>query len=152
MEVFNPMGLKRKLLSLIFLSFLLISVVFAFSGFGYPTSSTGEKTTPITVKLGATGIAKGHLGEDYLMPEGAPIYAIADGVVFKIANWPACPGSQSHGWGGVVLIEHQIPENIDKTFDTKNAILPGSPAISNPKVVYSLYGHLKNIQVQEGQR
>jgi len=149
------MKFKVKLLfvlSFLFFTSIFIAFAFSFSGFGYPTSASGEKTAKISLGLGESwSFASGHLGEDYLLGENAPVYSIADGIVFKVASWPECPNSASHGWGGVVIIKHQIPDNINKNFDTTNATLHGSPAISNPKVVYSMYGHLKNIQVKEGE-
>jgi len=149
------MKFKVKLLfvlSFLFFTSIFIVFAFSFSGFGYPTSASGEKTAKISLGLGESwSFASGHLGEDYLLGENAPVYSIADGIVFKVASWPECPNSASHGWGGVVIIKHQIPDNINKNFDTTNATLQGSPAISNPKVVYSMYGHLKNIQVKEGE-
>ncbi len=156
MEIFKRSLCASKdfYLSVFFCFFTVVFIVFAFSfsGFGYPTSTNGEKTAKITLGPGESwSFASGHLGEDYALSENAPVYAAADGTVFKVANWPQCPFSKSHGWGGVVIIKHQIPENIDKYFDTTNVVLQGSPAISNPKVVYSMYAHLKNIQVSEWQ-
>ncbi len=147
--------MKNKLLFLGFILFFfaITSNSFAvFSNFGYPTSSSGKKTFSTSLWLGESwSFARGHLGEDYALAENEPVYAVADGTVFKVANWPECPYSRSYGWGGVVIIKHQIPDNIDKYFDTTNAVLQGSPAISNPKVVYSMHAHLKNIQASEGQ-
>lgn len=133
--------------------FLTDTFAFSFSGFIYPTSSTGKNIVPITLGLGESwDFASGHLGEDYFLSENADVYAVADGVVFKVADWPECPFAKSYGWGGVVIIKHQIPDNIDKKFNTEGTILKGSPAISYPKVVYSMYAHLKNIRVKNGQK
>ncbi|HPQ22934.1 MAG TPA: peptidoglycan DD-metalloendopeptidase family protein [Candidatus Paceibacterota bacterium] len=142
----------------------------------------------VSLGLGESwSLANGHLGEDWVLPKGAdkeiknengevkstipaelgqPVYAIADGVVFKVAPWPECPRDKSHGWGGVVLIKHQILDDVDKTFDLTNTILPDPKdneedkkaeekrvqelEKQGTKVVYSMYGHLKNIQVKEG--
>lgn len=149
------MKVKKILLTVLVLLLLFLNIcafAFSFNGFGYPTSTTGVKTGYITQGLGQSKFATGHLGEDYSMPFGANVYSIADGEIFKVAKWKECPSSLSHGWGGVVIIKHEIPKNINKKFDTKNAILKGSPATSNPKMAYSVYAHLKNIKIKEGQK
>lgn len=164
------MNLQLKWLFSIILSSLIISIIlaFSFSGFDYPLDEIVTNKEGIENLLGDSWCgwveeryvcACGHLGEDYFIEKNSSVYAVADGIVFKVANWPACPGNKNHGWGGVLVIKHEIPKEINETFDTKDTILQGnpdkgippSPATSSPKVVYSLYGHLKKIQVKENQ-
>jgi cyclophilin family peptidyl-prolyl cis-trans isomerase len=67
----------------------------------------------------------------------------------------------NHGWGSVVIIKHEIPSDLSESFNSNNSILRGnpsknikpSPVIENPKVVYTLYAHLKDIPTDlvEGQ-
>lgn len=69
-----------------------------------------------------------HLGDDVVLDAGVPISAIGEGVVV----WSEIrPGSKEHrNWGGIVVVAH------------KDAYA-GTP-------FFSLYGHLKNLAVKEG--
>jgi murein DD-endopeptidase MepM/ murein hydrolase activator NlpD len=69
-----------------------------------------------------------HTGEDWYRLDGAntvgmPVYAIADGVVAKQNPGISYPGN-------VVLIRHRLPDGRD---------------------IYSMYGHVANVSVVEGQ-
>ncbi|MFC1633146.1 M23 family metallopeptidase, partial [Patescibacteria group bacterium] len=68
-----------------------------------------------------------HAGEDWFMPAGTYVYAAANGVVKRVANY-----DDNKDYGGFVAIEHTLPDN--------------------SKVV-SIYGHLdwRRIKVSTGQ-
>ena len=134
----------------IVLSTLSFSVVWAvtFSGFVYPDSGVDSKKMNITLKLGDAWVDPyiGHLGEDFIGDPGESIYAIADGVVKIVKDWPNCPKSLNHGWGPVLIIEHELEgENV---FETKDTFITDNTQV-NPKKVYSQYGHIQNILVKE---
>lgn len=61
-----------------------------------------------------------HEGVDFVTSEDTPIYAVEDGIVTKA-------GAQA-GYGNVVVIKHTL---------------------SNGKLVYSTYGHVHTVQVQQ---
>ena len=69
----------------------------------------------------------GHLGEDYGVAEGTPVYAVASGQVILRHDDPY-PG-QKRGWGNALIIRH---------------------AISGDDAVYSQYAHLQTVLVDEG--
>ena len=77
--------------------------------------------------------ANGHLGEDWNGKRGGntdlgdPVYAIANGVVVFAQSF-------GHGWGNVVIVRHAYEEG------------------GRTKFADSLYGHLDQIHVREGQR
>jgi len=77
----------------------------------------------------------GHLGEDYGVPEGTPVYALASGEVILRRN-DQNPG-QKEGWGNAIIICHNI---------------------SDSYTIYSQYAHLQSILVdaddivQQGQQ
>lgn len=62
------------------------------------------RATPVTSPFGLRdnsqhpGISKNHKGIDYGLPEGSPVYAVADGVVAEVGS--------GTGWGTFVLIKH----------------------------------------------
>ena len=62
------------------------------------------KATPVTSPFGLRdnsmhpGISKNHKGIDYGLPEGSPVYAVADGVVKEVGS--------GTGYGNFVLIKH----------------------------------------------
>ena len=188
------MTLKSKIISLIsfslFFSFLAAPAAFAFSfsSFDEPLKPYKKEDNQgkeqiynwyISLGLGESwSFASGHLGEDYVLRAqkdvdgnniskaeiGQPVYSIADGTVFQVADWPEC-GSGNHGWGGVVLIKHQIPKDAGEKFNLAGTILLDPKAKDKKaekkrvkkleekgtKVVYSMYGHLKNIPAKKGQ-
>lgn len=61
-----------------------------------------------------------HEGVDIVSSEGTPVYSVEDGVVIR--------ARAQAGYGNVVMIKHTMP---------------------NKKVVFSIYGHLKDITVPE---
>lgn len=188
------MYFKSKIISLIFISLVFsflaapAAFAFSFSGFDKPLKPYEKEDKQgkeqiynwyVSLGLGESwSFASGHLGEDYVLRAqkdvdgnniskaeiGQPVYSIADGVVFQVANWPEC-GKGNHGWGGVVLIKHQIPEDVDEKFNLTGTILLDprakdkkaekkrvkKSAEKGTKIAYSMYGHLKNISVKNGQ-
>lgn len=80
------------------------------------------KSVPITSRFGMRW-GKLHAGIDFGVPIGTPIYAIADGVVVKAVN---DQGHSKVSWGNYVKIRH----------DGEN---------------YTLYGHMSEVVVKEGQ-
>ncbi|GEM_PF-3228711 len=114
-----------------------------------------------TVRLGGSWSKYyGHLGEDYGADPGDTVYAVADGVVELVKNWPLCDKFEkvngelkkvdsARGWGGVVIIKHDLKG--EGNFFTKDLYLPNSPVEENPEVVFSQYGHLTNLTVTNGQ-
>ncbi|MFA6427801.1 MAG: peptidoglycan DD-metalloendopeptidase family protein [Candidatus Magasanikbacteria bacterium] len=100
----------------------------------------------------------GHLGEDFAVDAGTQVKSIANGEVVKSVRWALCDKVEiidgvrkkvedSHGWGGVVIIKHEVV-NPD-VFSSDGTIITASTE-NNPTVVYSLYGHLTNIKVEDG--
>lgn len=127
----------------------------SFSGFIFPLAENKSIFNPV----GGTYLTYiGHLGEDYVIESGNDVLSIADGVVVRSFDWPLCDEYQlvngkktkitnSHGWGGVVIVEHTSPDGL--FFDSDGSILT-LPTEENPKVVYSLYGHLTDVSVKVG--
>jgi alpha-tubulin suppressor-like RCC1 family protein len=66
----------------------------------------------------------GHLGEDYGVPAGTPVYAVASGEVVLRYDDPY-PG-QNEGWGNAIIVCHNI---------------------SDSYTIYSQYAHLQSILV-----
>lgn len=120
-----------------------------FSGFGYPFAEAPK----IEVGFNDPSLlcVGGHFGEDYSLAIGTQIYPAADGIVDRVAKWPASyPGS--HKWGGVVIIKHDISSTAYK-FKTENTSLNKESKITeNPQVVYTMYAHLDNINVNPGDK
>lgn len=136
------------------LSIAGVAKAFSFSGFGSPTSKDGKTIPNLSVDFGGTSSIcdSGHYGQDYPMGLDALVYPAADGVVYKVANWDPSTSSTSHGWGGVVIIRHDISQSYYK-FKTENTALSKDSKITeNPQVVYTMYAHLYNIKVKEGDR
>ncbi len=79
------------------------------------------------------GTLRPHHGVEFYVPEGTQVLAVADGtVVFAGSDSERTFGPSANFYGNLVVIEH----------DTR---LEGQP-------VYTLYGHLSEPQVVEGQR
>jgi hypothetical protein len=110
--------------------------------------------------VGQHSAKDGHLGQDYYLKSrvdcaGKPVYAIYTGEVVEVMNhdgpyfgWP-CPGSTpDHGWGPVVVLKHTSDTGF-KVSD--NAIVPLGDCGTdrNPKVIYSLYGHLSRDSIKD---
>lgn len=67
----------------------------------------------------------GHLGDDYGAPEGTPVSAISSGEVVLAAT------GDNAGFGNAVTVKH---------------------ALADGRTVYSLYAHLKEIEVKQGDK
>jgi hypothetical protein len=106
----------------------------------------------VTYRFGSTqgGMREPHHGIEMLNPAGTAVLAAADGVVVVAGGdlepistqgqWPLVfYGPYSNFYGSLVVIEHQAP-----------ASLLASP-MALPQPIYSLYGHLSVISVEEGQ-
>ncbi len=117
------------------LAFALATVVFIFVPKNVQASLAGIWRFPLDLawnidpefQFGSVYQGVLHLGEDVEGPAGTPVYAAANGVVRRLANFPAY-----HDYGGVILIEHLN--------------VTGSNVVS-------LYGHLdpNKFRVQPGQ-
>jgi len=118
----------------IFLLLIIITIIYVFL---------------IKVNRTAMSSFKGHLGQDYYvsgqdsLTVGKPVYAVSNGrVVQVIDNTSTTYGwddSGHHGWGRVVVIEHVLPAGLNTDEST---MVTEKPNEKNPKIVYSLYGHL----------
>jgi murein DD-endopeptidase MepM/ murein hydrolase activator NlpD len=80
-------------------------------------------------KLDGIEYAGGHLAVDIKVPDGTPVYAIANGIVDKVAE-------QSTGFGNHIVIKH---ENF-----------PSLENASAKTTIYSSYNHLSQVLVAEG--
>ncbi len=141
---------------ILFLIFLPAVVYGVYTGFQLPT----KEYSSISVYLGNSwSTLYGHLGEDFIIPANKKVYASSDGIVEKAIQWDLCTETKvidgkrkkikdSHGWGGVVIIKHNSLQ--DHFFDATGAFL-SEEMNDGPTQVYSQYGHLKNLQVTEGQ-
>lgn len=77
-----------------------------------------------------------HLGEDYVVVPGTPVYAIDKGSVVHSALHatpypPEAEGKQGSNWGNIIIIAHKNPR-------TKKAF-------------FSVYGHLGECLVRKGE-
>ena len=91
-----------------------------------------------------------HHGIEMLNPAGIPVLAAADGLVVvaggdidptsRQGEWPITfYGPYSNFYGSLVVIEHQAPQAL------LDELLPA------PQPIYTLYGHLSAVSVEEGQ-
>lgn len=80
-------------------------------------------------KLDGTEYSGSHPAVDIKIPEGTPIFAIANGTVIKVSN-------QSSGFGEHIVIQHNNFPNFD------------NPALK--EVIYSSYSHLSRTLVEVG--
>lgn len=117
-----------------------------------PIQPPGQDSFDTSYRFGTTqsGLRDPHHGVEFLNPFGTPVLAAGDGVVVVAGPdmdptsphgvWPITyHGPYSNFYGNLIVIEHTLP-----------AGLAGSlPAEAQP--VYSLYGHLSQIDVQVGQ-
>jgi murein DD-endopeptidase MepM/ murein hydrolase activator NlpD len=97
----------------------------------------------------------GHLGQDYYLStgcsgtEGHPVFAVSNGTVVQVINNPDTQkgwnDEDGHSWGRVIVIKHTLAAGF-KTDDSTR--LGDSLVQANPKIVYSLYGHLMKDSVQ----
>ncbi len=82
-----------------------------------------------TYLLDGQELSGSHLAVDIKVPEGTPIYAIANGTVIKVSNITS-------GFGHHIVLQH----NNFPTLEDKNAT----------EVIYSSYSHMKETMVTEG--
>jgi len=107
----------------------------------------------VTYRFGSTqgGKRDPHHGVEFLNGFGTPVLAAGDGIVVVAGDdidpispqgtWPIeYYGPYSNFYGNLVVLEHQVPEEI------RNLIPDYAP------VIYTLYGHLSEILVKEGQQ
>lgn len=95
-------------------------------------SDTRLRTVYFTEHLGtyATGRGQGsHPGVDISMPEGTPVVSVANGIVFRAGDDPG-------GFGAYIVVKHPN--------------IPDSERADEMIVLYSVYAHLSEVQVQEG--
>jgi murein DD-endopeptidase MepM/ murein hydrolase activator NlpD len=118
-----------------------------------PIAPPGNDSLDVTYRFGSTqgGLRDPHHGVEFLNPFGTPVLAAADGKVV-VAGTDLDPTSPPGAWpitfygpymnfyGNLVVIEHAIPQ----------ALLAAFPDVPGP--LYTLYGHLSEIDVQVGQQ
>ncbi|MEA3350935.1 MAG: peptidoglycan DD-metalloendopeptidase family protein [Chloroflexota bacterium] len=100
-----------------------------------PIASLGVDSVDPTYRYGSTqgGERKTHHGVEFVNPQGTPILAAANGEVIVAGNDHQTPYADFPiFYGNLVIIKHQF---------THQQLL-----------VYSLYGHLYEVQVEVGQR
>ena len=149
------MLLRRVLLLFVFL-LVPICVWSYFSGFVFPMKTNSG----ISLYLGDSWSKYfGHLGEDFIDNPGAKVYSVADGEIVVSNNWALCDEFEvvngknikiknSHGWGGVVIIKHDLTDG--NYFYTKESSFGHD--YKDVSVVYSEYGHLTNINFEIGDK
>ncbi len=159
--------MKKKggaFLIFIFLFSTTVMAINIITGFVYPDTGGETKKSYISNDLGNSwGKVFGHLGEDFVMNVGESVYSVSDGEVVNIFDWSLCGKEelddykngiinhdelneikkQTHRWGKVIIIKHEIPENYDFYFSTKNEKL---------KKIFFEYGHLNNLSVSVGEK
>jgi hypothetical protein len=107
----------------------------------------------VTYRFGTTqgGVREPHHGVEFLNGFGTPVLAAEDGVVVVAGEdidptsprgeWPMkFYGPYSYFYGNLVVIEHEIPEELLMVYP------------DYPQPVYTLYGHLSEISVAEGEQ
>jgi murein DD-endopeptidase MepM/ murein hydrolase activator NlpD len=117
-----------------------------------PIAPPGNDSLDVTYRFGSTqgGLRDPHHGVEFLNPFGTPVLAAADGKVVVAGTdldptsprgvWPITfYGPYMNFYGNLVVIEHAVPE----------ALLSAFPDMPQP--LYTLYGHLSEIDVQVGQ-
>ena len=131
-------------------------------GFVFPvlgiTQTDPAKNTknPLSDGWGGNGVGWygsgliGHLGQDYFIHDPAnllkcspsaadkPVYAASRGKVIRVDDDPDVTFGHVKGWGPYILIKHIFPPG----FAAASAVLDKSTN-RTPRVVYTLYGHLK---------
>jgi murein DD-endopeptidase MepM/ murein hydrolase activator NlpD len=116
-----------------------------------PIDEKDNDTIDISYRFGSTqgGRRDPHHGVEFLNGYGTPVLAAADGTIVIAGEdrdpiseqgvWPIIfYGPYSYFYGNLVVIEHTMPKGIQLDF----------PHLS-PKI-YTLYGHLSKISVEEG--
>ncbi|MBI4022427.1 MAG: M23 family metallopeptidase, partial [Candidatus Andersenbacteria bacterium] len=86
-----------------------------------------------------------HLGDDVVAPAGTAVRAIGDGEVVFAST---LPGSERHrSWGGLVVIGHFTSPPALSSHEERGNFAGGGVG----EVFYSLYGHLGELRVREGE-
>ncbi|MBU1659893.1 MAG: M23 family metallopeptidase, partial [Chloroflexi bacterium] len=108
-----------------------------------PITPPGRDTVDPTYRYGSTqvGLRETHHGVELVNSQGTPVLAAADGLVIVAGNdnnaiysdWP-------YFYGNLVIIKHQFPN------------LPVDQFTNSQHPIYTLYGHLYEVQVDVGQR
>lgn len=89
----------------------------------------------------------GHKGHDWVMPEGTPIYSVADGeVVFAGREPPFICGNRGPVSALIVKVRHIVPDELLDPNDERNLGMVDLSA----EVFDSLYIHLSRVDVVEG--
>lgn len=117
-----------------------------------PIAPPGNDAFDLTYRFGTTQgkVRDPHHGVEFLNAYGTPVLAAADGLVVTAGGdleptsphgaWPITfYGPYMNFYGNLVVIEHQLPE----------ALKTALPDLLDP--IYTLYGHLSEIDVQVGQ-
>ena len=118
-----------------------------------PIDPEDNDKVDVTYRFGTTqgGRREPHHGVEFLNPYGTPVLAAGDGEVVVAGQddepitergvWPIeYYGKFASFYGNLVVIEHQPPESL-------LALVPDYPV-----PVYSLYGHLSEIDVEVGDK
>jgi murein DD-endopeptidase MepM/ murein hydrolase activator NlpD len=99
-----------------------------------PIALPGTDTIDRGYPYGSTagGIREPHHGVEFYDPGGTPVLAAADGlVIFAGDDSQTRLGPRLNFYGNIIVLEHHF--------------------LGNPRLVYTLYGHLSKIEVQTGQ-
>lgn len=85
-----------------------------------------------------------HLGDDVILPEGTTVRSIGAGEVV----WAEVRegSAEKRNWGGLVVLKHDKAQISKHKVQTKH-----KSQNTKPEAFYSVYGHLKNLQVKKGQ-
>ncbi len=100
----------------------------------HPIAPPGRDTIDSTYRFGTTqgGLRDPHHGVEFLNSLGTPVLATADGLVVVAGDDRRIfYGPYSYFYGNLVVLQHQLP-GITET-------------------VYTLYGHLSEVSVREGE-
>ena len=100
-----------------------------------PIAPPGRDTIDSTYRFGTTqgGLRDPHHGVEFLNSLGTPVLAAADGLVVVAGDdRQTFYGPYSYFYGNLVVLQHQIP--------------------GIPETVYTLYGHLSELAVQQGEQ
>jgi murein DD-endopeptidase MepM/ murein hydrolase activator NlpD len=114
--------------------------------FSLPVAAPANNKVDGSYRFGSTQNKKRdpHHGVEFLNGAGTPVLAAGDGVVVvagtdDVKNTPPSYSPWDNFYGNLVVIEHRLPANTLST-------IPNFAGL-----VYTLYGHLSEILVEEGQ-
>ncbi len=100
-----------------------------------PIAPSGVDVIDPTYRYGSTqdGLRETHHGVEFVNPQGTPVLAAADGMVIVAGDDYQIPYANYPGfYGNLVILEHALPE------------------VEGP--IFTLYGHLYDVQVEIGQQ